>query len=694
MAFVLWRAGLAAILGAWVTAAEDETSLEGDESGPGPEDEPVYPAQVEAGGAYVSNKEAKAFYWRLQMRPVREGEMQAMLGASFENGWPNPFGKSAEDVASWLWNDLLASNPFGNYGVLVPWPEEDDDQLGHGGWVAYSRRQVCYITAKSFFGGTLWNYDSGLFRLMEMCQGACDFRASFATLLAACSADETLADGKQGPMILTAKANAAPEVSDVRALAENVILESSGLRICDYDAGAGDISNAETVPESGCVPRTASNPGVDFMTGGLEGQVTQDISASWFGGYLFDAKACGLGGGQDERLSVYFPEVTVLAYFLSRSMPYPQVRQPVWFLGARNFFKNLDGTARFDSPLVLSDLPVDDRDLETITLEGASYQIDRSRPVVVFMSESQGFFKETKHNLALARTNRLLGQRDMSTGKFAFEKQVRAWYRSMALDSYDEAIRPIFKKLSRSLGAGPWLAGLWWGDSQLGFLAAWLGQALAAHTWGQPLPLDYYLYADFTENPGNMCYLLPGEACEKCLETCQNPDPPASAYWMPDEAYFNGRPCVPDKSICGREGFDDVVGAFLGRSVAEAWREIEYKVATVMPGHCLKSCLVTDNTLYFHEPQCEMRFPLQFNTIQTKAAPGVSEERVAALGNFSRGISNGHTCLMRHRQSLADRRCAEFRISMQAKQSLSGEVPYVMESDLFTIPTSSLKPTL
>jgi len=313
------------------------------------------------------------------------------------------------------------------------------------------------------------------------------------------------------------------------------------------------------------------------MTGGLEGQVTQDISASWFGGYLFDAKACGLGGGQDERLSVYFPEVTVLAYFLSRSMPYPQVRQPVWFLGARNFFKNLDGTARFDSPLVLSDIPVDDRDLETITLEGACYQIDKSRPVVVFMSESQGFFKETKHNLALARTNRLQSQRDMGAGKFAFEKQVRAWYRSMALDSYDEAIRPILKKLSRSLGAGPWLAGLWWGDSQLGFLAAWLGQALAAHTWGQPLPLDYYLY--FMENPGNMCYLLPGEACEKCLETCQSPDPPASAYWMPDEAYFNGRPCVPDRSICGREGFDDVVGAFLGRSVAEVWREIDSKVA-------------------------------------------------------------------------------------------------------------------
>merc|ERR1712194_37577 len=93
------------------------------------------------------------------------------------------------------------------------------------------------------------------------------------------------------------------------------------------------------------MPRTDHLPGRDFMTGGLLGQATQDISAAWFGGYLFDAHVCGLGGGQDERLSVYFPEVTVLAYFLSASHPYPQLRQPVWVLGARNFFTGLDGTA-------------------------------------------------------------------------------------------------------------------------------------------------------------------------------------------------------------------------------------------------------------------------------------------------------------------------------------------------------------
>mmetsp|Transcript_41938 Transcript_41938/g.97676 ORF Transcript_41938/g.97676 Transcript_41938/m.97676 type:complete len:597 (-) Transcript_41938:19-1809(-) len=569
------RAGLV-LLAAWASFAED---VQGDGTVPMTEaEQPVYPAIFEAGDAYVSNKEAKAFYWKTRWQPVREGEMSHALGAAFADGWPSPFGLSTSEVASWLWDELLPSNPFGNYGVLVPWPDEDDDQLGHGGWVAYSRRQVCFITAKSFFGEKLWGYNAGLFRLMDMCKGACDFRASFATLLAACAKDPTLKDGAQGPMILVAKADVAPSVEDVRAKAQDVVLESSQLRMCDYDAKAGPFPNVEPVPEEGCKERGPSAPGVDFMTGGLDGQVTQDISASWFGGYLFAAKACGLGGGQDERLSVYFPEVTVLAFFLSESSQYPQVRQPVWFLGTRNFFKNLDGTARFDSPLVLADVPLDDK-LVDVSLFGHDYKIDSSRPVVVFMSETQGFFTESKWGLERARTNRLEGQRDMGHGEYAFEKQVRAWYRSMALDSYDEAVRPILKLLSRSVGAGPWLAGLWWGDSQLGFLAAWLGQVLAAQTWSQPLPLDYYLYADFTENPGNMCYILPGDACQNCLDICQNPDPPESAYWMPEKAYFNKRPCVPDKSICGSKGFDDVVAAYLGRNVLDVWNEIESKVA-------------------------------------------------------------------------------------------------------------------
>eukprot|EP00438_Fugacium_kawagutii_P010673 Skav207418 [mRNA] locus=scaffold646:194027:196192:- [translate_table: standard] len=298
----------------------------------------------------------------------------------------NPFGHlgSVSDVAVWLKN-FITDKPFGDLGgkdVLIPWPEEDDDQLGHGGWVAYSRRQVCHITANSFFGAKTPGYNSGLRQLMEMCPGEGDFRKAFATMLAACYADPTLANGGQGPILLTAKAKTAPSVQDVKdkATAESVQMTSAGLRVCDYDTGAGPapFDSVEPVPADGCQARPYDAPGVDFMIGGLKGQATQDISASWFGGYLFAAGACGLGGGQDERLSVYFPEVTVLAYFLSQSQPYPQLRQPAWFLGARNFFKTLDGTARFDGPMELADVPLDD-DLVEVPLMGHSYNISSSR---------------------------------------------------------------------------------------------------------------------------------------------------------------------------------------------------------------------------------------------------------------------------------------------------------------------------
>merc|ERR1719433_921375 len=90
------------------------------------------------------------------------------------------------------------------------------------------------------------------------------------------------------------------------------------------------------------------------MAGGLPRQATQDISARFLGGYIF-GNACGLGGGQDERLMIYFPEVSALTFFLSQAPGIannqnpPQLRQPAWILGARKIMYGLDGTARFDN---------------------------------------------------------------------------------------------------------------------------------------------------------------------------------------------------------------------------------------------------------------------------------------------------------------------------------------------------------
>mmetsp|Transcript_28779 Transcript_28779/g.46202 ORF Transcript_28779/g.46202 Transcript_28779/m.46202 type:complete len:622 (+) Transcript_28779:55-1920(+) len=524
----------------------------------------------ETNGAFISNREYRAFQWTQTTSSVEE-----MLQAPFNGGWPMPFGLSLKEVADFVKYDLLASSPFGDFGVLLPWPQSGDDQLGDGGWVGYSRRQVCYITAQSLLGAKTLGYDSGLARLMAMCPRTGDFRESFVSLIAACAGDPGLKEGKQGPLLLTAKAESAPDVETVRAAAANAKLSDAGLRLCDYDTGAPPLAGIAPVPAAGCVPRSWDAPGKDFMTGGLPGQATQDISAAWFGGYLFDSGACGLGGGQDERLSVYFPEVTVLAYFLSSSHPFPQLRQPVWVLGARNFFTGLDGTARFDAPLRLANAPFTS-DLVDVEVAGSSYQMSSSRPFLIFMSENQGFFGDWGVNLPQARRNKLWLQRDVGKGKASFEKQVRAWYRSVALTSYSDAVRPALKTLVKSIGAGPWLAGLWWGDSHLGFLAAWLGQAIAAPTWGGSLEaLDYYLYSDFTENPGNMCFLLSGDACKACMQRCANPDPPKRAYWMPKEAFVNGRPCVTSEWDCGSKGLSDVVAAYGADMALEVWQKIE-----------------------------------------------------------------------------------------------------------------------
>ena len=39
------------------------------------------------------------------------------------------------------------------------------------------------------------------------------------------------------------------------------------------------------------------------------------------------------------------------------------------------------------------------------------------------------------------------------------------------------------RALVASVGSGPWGAGLWWGDSQISLLAAWIGQAVATREW-------------------------------------------------------------------------------------------------------------------------------------------------------------------------------------------------------------------
>lgn len=253
----------------------------------------------------------------------------------------------------------------------------------------------------------------------------------------------------------------------------------------------------------------------------------------------------------------------------------------------------LDGTARFNKLLTLNPKMPLTSDLVDVEVDGATYTISSSRPFLAFMSENQDFlneggfwngsrsFVDMASNLRLARQNRHALQRATGSGiSFSFANQVRTWYAALALTSYSNAVRPVLQKLVQSVGVGPWLAGLWWGDSQLGLLAVWIGHAIAASTWGDNgLPVDYYVYADFTENPGNQCFVLARTNCQICLDRCLEKELLPESYWLPTYAFTGSkynRSCVSDAAkYCGRHGLEHIAHVYTKKDVAQLWDDIE-----------------------------------------------------------------------------------------------------------------------
>jgi len=581
------------------------------------------------GSEYITNvEETRHLAWTPTTTTARESlDVIFPLGAGWENkcflegGCATGKVMTKEVVAGWVENDLLGgSDPFPEAGkVPVPWPSEGGpDQLGFRQYVGYSRRQVCYITAKVLLGAGTDGYENGLTRILHTAVPHAetvipgvnqegrptpsamtgDFGMSLWKLLAACAADPTLEDGAQGPMLVAAKGRGPVDVSEVRNMSKKVALKESKLGICRYndgDAGPVEAPGLEEMPADVCTPPTIGSAGRDFMTGGygrVHGQAIQDISAQFLGGYVF-GNAVGLGGGQDERLMTYMPEVFVLAFFLSQNHEHPQLRQPSWILGARILMVGLDGPARFNTRLELDTAVPMTSDLLDVKIGGSTYRVGNSAPFLAFMSENQDFLNEGGYwsglvtaeelhpVLEAARRNSHPEQRAVDEHTwYSFMYQVRAWYGAVALDSYSDDFQPALWAAVKTLGTGPFLAGLWWGDSQLGFLTVWIAHAIAAASWGAAgLPVQYYMYADFTENPGNQCFMHDEEECKRCLDLCTKNPLPTSSFWLPEYAFMGpgqNESCVADSTeFCGQKGFKQVLAAYKDANAGQLWEAVE-----------------------------------------------------------------------------------------------------------------------
>lgn len=328
------------------------------------------------------------------------------------------------------------------------------------------------------------------------------------------------------------------------------------------------------------------------------GQAVQDMSQQFLGGYIYGA-ACAPSGGQDERLLMFMPEASVLAFFLSQAEDKngpPQLRQPAVILGARMLLKGLDGTARFEDYFTLDSKAKLFSDLVSVNVGGKNMQISTSRPLFGFGSGNQDMLGSPPPGWKVrnARLNKQAQQRDGTTGRFSFGKLVTTWYVVLSLTSYSSDLTDALQKTVRSVGSGPWSAGLTFGDSQLGILAMWIGHALAVQSWGGSgrVPLDYYLYSAFTENPGNQCLLHSMANCKRCLWRCNSNKPPPHSFWMPDTGlmskYDRTNPCVNGgEASCPAHGLEDVMWNFGLKRAGLLWQRVE-EVLQQQPGDASK----------------------------------------------------------------------------------------------------------
>lgn len=535
------------------------------------------------------------------------------MSVSFTEGTGVATSTSVSDYTRRL---LSEETPFGGLRGSVRIPKgSGTDQLDWGEYVAYSRKQVCYIAANIVAGNSADQYASGLGKLIPPLK--CDndlyeagFKRALIGLLAACSVDPTLANESHGPMLIVAKSTdnltKAPNLTS--QIAKMTSMKDAGLRTCRFRDGSASNPKLSDIPQT---PKQAcdGDASIDFMREGnaLHGQVILDISAAWIGGYILARGGCGgFDGGQDERLMTFMPEIMVLAFFLSqKASPIDpagvSLLVPAYILGARKIFAGFDGTSRdagpdFNAgrPTVNAAVPLHS-DLLTIKINGDVRQISGASPFLGFQSINQ--FSGLAKDVPSARKNQNKLQL-LVDGEYGFQNQVAAWYNAVSLTSWHADVQAILQSVVTAVGSGPWGSGVWWGSSQVFFLVMWMGQALAKQTWGNALPFDYYIYSSFTENPSNQCLAHNKADCDACLRACDNTGyagfPPVNqryccmekAPWIPSPGLFDGKPCIPVSSaplICGVGGLADIYDKYIGRTVAELWSDVEDTLHKIDP---------------------------------------------------------------------------------------------------------------
>jgi len=282
---------------------------------------------------------------------------------------------------------------------------------------------------------------------------------------------------------------------------------------------------------------TEAPPMADFMAGGTPKQALTDIAGRVVGG---GGGLCDTANTQDESLVQFYSEVLAFAFFAGNGKMLPV---PWTLLGARRYMGDITGQYMDLGCGMIRDKDWLNQDILLETVEvavaGKSAEVYRSAFVAV-ASICSSCRSGADCNLVDAKNNLCDGQRRH------LDEDISNWYQAFEPNAYPEEVQQAFLKVVRRIGTGPWGAGVWWGDSQQYFLAVWLATSLLSST-----TLEYYMYTNFCENPGNQCFVLGGDGCQQCVADSGMPD--------------------VDAERCGSQSVYAIVGLFKDRPAQDLY---------------------------------------------------------------------------------------------------------------------------
>lgn len=452
---------------------------------------------------------------------------------SVESQWkqrpPRFKGKQVklEDIAGFV-VELLSTNAFDS-GPRIPWI--DFTAPGDGKVVAITQRQLAYLVANALMGNTISGKD-GLSAALVRCsakrpapQGYLFSLLSFLAVLS-----QELTNGSQGRTLIAATPG-GPSDAWKDKLADT---KMSAPSMCASEAGGANCGLA------------------DFMSGGTEFQAVTDMAGEVVGG---GAELCDLATSQDESLVQFYSEALAFSFFAGNGGRLPV---PWTLLGARRYLRDLSGQSGAGAPYygLCGGIRFTDWLNEDIVQAEVEVPLDRN-------------LRERVHSYAFvavgSKCSGCMGckvddavQNKCPEQRNHVDADINLWYQAYEPTMYNPWVQAAFRLVIRRIGTGPWGAGVWYGDSQQYFLAAWLGTALLNKN---DIKLDYYVYSKFCENPGNQCYVLGDKGCQACLANSSGNQYPVPA------------------SRCGKQSAQDMVFKFGGGAAMSLYQQLGIQAA-------------------------------------------------------------------------------------------------------------------